>query len=65
MDIGGHGRRSDGGTWLARNLGKALKNKTLPMHLPGTCLDGITELANVFLAGTAFPMSKNVLCLYP
>ena len=65
IDVGGYGRQSDGGTWKASSIGRALNDGTLALP-PPRIIEGVAKLMPyVFVAGAAFPLSTNLLRPYP
>ena len=65
IDVGGFGRQSDGGTWKACTMGKALNDGTLALPSP-RMIEGVAKpMPYVFVADAAFPMSTNLLRPYP
>lgn len=61
LDVGCHGRQSDGGAWAACNLGKALKKKTLLLPKPKKPPGSSVASPHVFVADAASPVSENLL----
>ena len=65
VDVGGYGRQSDGGTWKACALGRALNDGTLALPEPRTLNGSSESFPYVFVADAAFPHSVNLLRPYP
>ena len=67
FDIGGFGRQSDGGTWAATEIGKALREDKLilPELKALSGWEPNNKLPHVFVADAAFPMSFNLMRPYP
>ena len=65
VDVGGYGRQSDGGTWKACALGRALNDGSLALPGPRKLGDSTELFPYVFVADAAFPHSVNMLRPYP
>jgi hypothetical protein len=65
VDMGGLGQKADGGTFQASAFGQAFCNKHLPIP-PDTPLPRTEQrMPYVFLADDAYPLSYNLMKLYP
>lgn len=67
IDVGGYGRKGDGGTLANSAFGEALRNGNL--DLPDDCVlpgsQHCTPLPHVFVGDEAFPLQRNLLRPFP
>lgn len=65
VDVGGRGRRSDGGLWELSSLHNALQDGTLPLPPPSLLPGGWVATPPVLVADDAFPLGPHLMKPYP